>query len=416
MEIPAHGEDIIMMTGTMPPMLMEHAENNLAVPPLVDLRVLLQFCQAVQSYGDSVGSHDEVAARLRTLNATLADLRNLATLCRFAVLGHPHAFQRLADEMHCLSVDFDGPLDDTEGEFAEDEPDTRTDMTAAIDLFAGASFISKGDCERRDRLVVALVHAIEAAIAFPVTFSAEAAAYIGQGTGDISPLFASIVIANATRRLLESDSQCIPLAPRDTRARLECMARRWMRSNPVTSFFDTISGPRIARVVHWEDPARTRPDDARYGDPVTLLLRRDDAEERRDGMEMSSSCAGMEGLAVMFCPHQPAPVLRVVEDGLEVRVPEFASTGPIAVLKQNADFTKVGQVIDAWFSWYPTEMQASIFESVRMDMWAYPYAFGRPILEIAKTFRNGDGLVPVGTMPATMPLSRVPVPSTGGAR
>lgn len=404
------------MTGTMPPMLMEHAENNLGVPPLVDSRVLLQFCQAVQSYGDSVGSHDEVAAKLRVLNATLADLRNVATLCRFAVLGHPHSFQRLYDEMHCLSVDFRGPFSDSDGECSEDEPDTRTDLTAAIDLFTGASFISKGDCERRDRLIGALVHAIEAAIAFPVTFSVEAATYIGQGTGDISPLFASIVIANATRRLLESDYRCIPLAPGNTRTRLERMGRRWMRSNPVTAFFDTVSGPRVVRIVRWEEPAGTTLDDAHFGDPVTLLLHRREPEFQQDGMKECPDDNGLSDLGVVFCPHQPTPVLRIVEDGLEVRVPEFACTGPIAVVKKSADFTGVGQIIDTWFSWYPTEMQASIFGSVRMDQWAYPFAFRRPVIEISKFPRSISGRVPTGTSPVTRPTAaRVPVTVSGAS-
>lgn len=397
-------------------MLMEHAENNLAVPTLIDRRVLLQFCQAVQSYGDSVGSHDEVAARLRALNATLADLRNLATLCRFAVLGHPHSFQRLYDEMHCLSVDFRSALSDTDAECSEDEPDTRTDLTAAIDLFAGASFISKDDCERRDRLIGALVHAIQAAIAFPVTFSVEAAAYIGQGTGAISPLFASIVIANATRRLLESDYCCIPLAPRNTRARLERMARRWMRSNPVTAFFDKVSGPRVVRIVRWEEPADTRLDDAHFGDPVTLLLHRREPEFQQDGRKECPDDNGFSGLGVVFCPHQPAPVLRIMEDGLQVRVPQFACTGPIAVVKKSADFAGVGQVIDTWFSWYPTEMQASIFGSVRMDLWAYPFAFGRPIIEILNIPRSiSGGPVPSGTSSASRPAARGSVALSGAS-
>ena len=53
-----------------------------------------------------------------------------------------------------------------------------------------------------------------------------------------------------------------------------------MCANPVDLFFHTISGPRLRRIVHWEDPERRRPDAARVGDRVTLLLR--DHDERKD--------------------------------------------------------------------------------------------------------------------------------------
>jgi len=401
-----------MTTTTLanPMLMMEHAENTLGVPPLVAPSVLLNFCQAVQSYAASIGAQDEVSVKLRILQATLGDLRNLGIMSRFAILGHPHSFARVLDEMYCISVDFPtGPLEiDKHGEFCEDELDTRVDLTAALDLFAGASFVSKDDRAQRDALVVALVRAIEAAIAFPVTYSVEAATFIGKGTGEISPLHASIVIANATRRLLQGDYLCIPRAPRDLRDRLEHMARHWMRSNPITTFFDVVSGPRLRRIVHWEDPSRSQPDDARVGDPVTLLLDRrgmSSTDQATPSMSMSMSTTApdqvdaygdpcgddLRGLSVMFCPHQPAPVVRIVEDGLEVRVPEGAVTGPLAVVHSKPDFTKVGVVIDDYFRRYPTETNASIFGMARMDMWAWPFAFGRPILEIMASTDSKPG-------------------------
>jgi hypothetical protein len=189
--------------------LMEHPENTLAVPPLVDEQVLMQFCQAIQIYADGAGMHNEAAEKLRNLQATLANLRNPAKLCRFAILDHPFAFARVIDEMHCLSVDFPSdPLeeqDDGVGEFQEDEPDNRVQLAAAVDLFAGAAFVSKDNHCQRDRFIVGIVRAIEDAIAFPVTFAAEAARYVGQETTEFSSEYASIVIGNATQRLIESD-------------------------------------------------------------------------------------------------------------------------------------------------------------------------------------------------------------------
>jgi hypothetical protein len=99
----------------------------------------------------------------------------------------------------------------------------------------------------------------------------------------------------------------------------------------------------------------------------------------------------LRDLSVMFCPHQPAPVVRIVEDGLEVRVPEGAVTGPIAVVHSKPDFTKVGVVIDDYFRRYPTETNASIFGMARMDVWAWPFAFGRPILEIMASTDSKPG-------------------------
>ena len=41
-----------------------------------------------------------------------------------------------------------------------------------------------------------------------------------------------------------------------------------MRNNPVDKFFAVIAGRNVRRIVHWEDPQRTRPDDARVGDKI----------------------------------------------------------------------------------------------------------------------------------------------------
>jgi hypothetical protein len=84
----------------------------------------------------------------------------------------------------------------------------------------------------------------------------------------------------------------------------------------------------------------------------------------------------------MFSPHAPAPVVRVVDDGLQVLVPEGSRTGPIAVIKKTPDFAGVKSLIAGYADQFPIEWSLSVFSSVRMDRWAFPDAFGLPILEI----------------------------------
>jgi hypothetical protein len=156
-----------------------------------------------------------------------------------------------------------------------------------------------------------------------------------------------------------------------------------MCANPVTEFFKVISGPKVCRIVHWEDPSRDQPDDALVGDPVILLLRPFGGDKAE-----SADCGcgeGLRDLGVMFCPHQPAEVVRVVENGLQVKVPESACTGPVAVVRKTPDFTSVWNLIVKYAQEYPVELASSVFSSIRMDVWAYPVAFGRPIIEIRPT-------------------------------
>jgi hypothetical protein len=214
-----------------------------------------------------------------------------------------------------------------------------------------------------------------------VAFSAEAAAYVGEGTVDLFPAHTHFVIENATLRLLEGDKKCAPRLPKEVRVRLRCLARKWLTSNPVTEFLDAVSGPRVDRVVRWEDPNVLQPDDATTGDRVTLLL---DRRRDRAGDSGTDCCDDdLDGLAVMFCPHQPAPVVRTVDDGLQVLVPERARTGPVAVVRTSHDFAPVRALISDYARCFPLEWSLSIFGYVRMDMWAFPYAFGHPIIEIS---------------------------------
>ena len=373
-------------SSTAAPMpMMEHAESTLAVPPLVEDRVLLRFCGAVNSYATGANLQDEAAEKLSELQSALTNLVNLAVLCRLAILGHPHSFARVIDEMHCLAVDFPSdPLEvpDGEGDFCDDETDDRIQLAAAIDLFAGATFVSKVDPCQRDRFIIGLVRAIENAVAFPVAFSAEAAAYVGAGAGNLSATHASIVIGNATRRLIEGDKKCAPRIPAKISRRLRRLACQWMMINPVTAFFAAVSGPQVCRIVRWSDPTGDGPNLVHIGDPVTLLLARDAADKSECDPPGMSCCANLQRFGVMFCPHQPAAVVRVVEDGLEVRVPQGATTGPVAVVQNAPDFSPVWTIIVQYAAEYPSELSASVFGYVRMDMWCYPFAFGPPIIKI----------------------------------
>jgi hypothetical protein len=370
--------------------MMEHPEPTISVPPLVDDHVLVQFFEAVQDYADGVGLHDEAAASLRLLRNRLDTLRNLAVLCRLAIVGNPDSLARVTEEMNCVAIDFPAdPLPGVEGdgEPHEDEPDTRAVLTAAIDLFAGASFASKDKPEQRDRFIIGIVRAIEDAIGFPTAVASEAAAYLGDAAPGQAPLHAVLVIANATSRLIESDRKCVPRVPWEIRRRLHCLARMWMRKNPVDEFFNVISGPKVRRIVHWEDPGRVRPDDARAGDPLTLLVAEYGERCRSDSME---------GMVAMFCPHQPAPIIRRVGDGLQVRVPQLARSGPIAIVRREPDFSSVQRLIAEYAGEWPLEWGMSIFAVARMDVWAYPEAFGPPRLEILPIDKRNAGALSAG--------------------
>jgi hypothetical protein len=349
---------------------MEHPETTVSALALVNQREVLYFCQAVQAYADRTGAHEEAARALRVLRARLDTLQNLASLCRLAIVGDAYSLARVTDELYCLSVDYPAdPLESLPGEAEphEDELDERVVLGPAIDLFAGAAFASKDKPEQRDRFVIGIVRAIEVAIAFPVTFSAEAATQVGHGDGTVQPLHARLVIANATQRVIDGDLACVPRVPLEIRRRLYCLARMWMQDNPVDEFFAAVAGPKVREIVHWEDPARDQPDDARVGDPVTLLL--------EHGATTDTCCGAPADHVVMFCPHAPAPVVRVVRGGLEVRVPEHSRTGPIAVLVKSPDFAPVKALIARYSNCFPVEWSTSIFAVVRMDVWAFPTAF-----------------------------------------
>jgi hypothetical protein len=356
---------------------MEHPKVTLFVPPLVDERILTRFCQAVQSYADAQGNPGEAAARLRELRARLSNLRNLASLCRLAILGHPHSFLRVIDEMNYISSDFPRePFEPPEEEEKEEksERDDRVQLSAAIDLLAGAAFVSKNDHEQRNRFIICMVRAIAEAIAFPVTFADEAATYLGQKMDTLAKSHASIVIANATQRLLQSDRKGVPEPPVGVRTRLERLAHKWMRANPVTEFFNAVTGPPLAGILE-----SVEPDDAGVADLVTLRLRPSSSGEKI-----------LHDVGVMFCPHEPAAVVQVLKHGLQVRVPAKARTGPIAIVRKGGAslFTHVIDLLTRYADEYPVEWLYSVFSFVPMPRWAYPTAFGEPIIEIKEVPRT----------------------------
>ena len=360
---------------------MEHAENTLGVPPLVDQRILSQFCRAVQHYADGVGYHDQAAEKLRNLRARLEALRDLAKLCRLAVLGHRNSFERVCDEMRCIAADFpSGPLCGKPDDISrEDEPEVRVQFGAVVDLLAGAAFVSKDDPALCDRLIIGLVRAVEDAIAYPVGCADEAAAYVGEGANDLSPTHCALVIANATKRLLEGDLRCDPLVPCDISARLEGLAHKWMCANPVTELFRALTGPQLDRIVE-----AVRPDDAHVGDRVTLFLDPSCVEA------LPQEDLSLEELAtaivVLFCPREPARIVGFSKDQLRVEVPKNARTGPVAVVRGPERFSPadVNFLLQRYACEYPVEWFYSVFSAIPMYRWAYPVAFGRPLIEITQ--------------------------------
>jgi hypothetical protein len=379
---------------------MEHPVNSLQVPPLVDRRLLMQFCTAVQRYADGVGRRSEADDKVRELKARLTNLTQLAQLCRLAILGHPNSFERVLDELTCLAADFPAdPLDagecpDVE---VEDEPDDRYHFATVVDLLAGAAFVSKDNSAQRDRLIIGIIRAVEDAICYPLAFSSEAAEYVGEGDGRLSSSHVAMAIGNATGRLIERDKSCDPVVAPDIRLRLEGLAMKWMAANPVTEMFRALTGPRWTGALESIDP-----DDVKVGDRVTLTLRCDCAS---DTMKASTDAPAASRLGdnvfVLFCPAQPATVIKATANTLLVEVPRNARTGPIALVRK-PDLTDVKYLLARYACWYPVEWFYSLFSFIGMGKWAYPVAFGPPLVEItevpqdvAVTAHNSDG--PVGT-------------------
>jgi hypothetical protein len=299
--------------------------------------------------------------------------------------------------MRCIAADF--PCEPLKGCKEQDDfciqPENCAALAGAIDLFAGAAFVSKDDPGQRDRFIMSIAQAVEDAIAFPVTFAAEAAVYEGASAKELSPSHAAIVIGNATLRLIDRDTKCIPRLPESVRSGIERLAGKWMRANPVTAFFEAISGPAVLRIMHWETSSRDRPCDAIAGDPLILLL-----SPMKAG---NCLCEDLpRSLGVMFSPHQPAEIMRIIENGFQVRVPEKAQTGPVAVVRRTPDFSRVDGLLTEYSREYPAAFSSSIFSLARIDKWAFPVAFGCPILRITQMPKSAT----VTAFTAAGPLSK----------
>jgi Galactose oxidase-like, Early set domain len=347
---------------------MEHAQDTVGVAPFLDDRVLATFCRAVQTYADGQGAGAYATAKLAAVQAHLQNLVDLASLCRYAVLGEPRAVARVLDEMQCIAVDFPSdPLSMQPATTMTAPPDARTQLAAAVDLFAGAAFVSAGDHDRLQRFVLGLVRAIENAVAFPLAVADEAATYVGEGDGSLAPRHAAIAIANATQRLLENDVNCTPAAPPGFSQRLEALAQSWIEANPVTALLDALTGGAPNDTV-----ASVAPTTAKVGDAVTLQL------------NGSATVAGDS--VVMFCPHQPAEIVSSQDHQLQVVIPDSARSGPVSVVRPPTPTTldDISALSAKFASDYPAEWALSVFTMIPLSSWAYPAAFSRaPAVDVA---------------------------------
>jgi hypothetical protein len=354
---------------------LEHALDTLFVPPLLDDRVLLRFCRAVETYAATQGGADAATVKLGEMRAALQSLVDLGSLCRLAARGDSRSFARMQDELECLAVDFpDPPLEMVEHDMGPCDPDPRTQLAAAVDLFAAAAFVSKGDPARLSRYVTAIVRAIENAVAFPLAFADEAAAYVGEGDGTLAPPLATVAVANAALRLLRNDTDCTPAAPVAFCARLEGLAARWIEANPVSGLFELLTGPSLKA-----PPFSLSPGAAQVGETVTIKL------ERGYGVRDDS-------LVVMCCPHLPARILNRREKTVEldIEVPEGARSGPVALVEHPSPqgVEQLVCLIQQYQADYPVEWALSGLGFIPLDEWCYPVAFtDAPRLEVVQVPR-----------------------------
>lgn len=363
---------------------MEEAVDTIGVPALVDGRTLAQFCQAIQQYADRNGLHEQAQEKIQDLLARLNKLQKLAQLCRLSVLGLPHACERVRDELECVAVDFPTtpicpPDDDDDMDGGDDANIAPAQLSAALDLMAGAAFVSKDDPAQRDRFIIGIVRAVEDAICFPVTYAPEAAAYLSGGISRHVAAQIETVIAIATSRFLEGDLACDPRSPEQVRARLETLACKWMRANPVTELLCALTGPR------WDGALQTiQPSSANIGDEITLEMRVTCADQTVNPNDARAQVAPKD-LKVLFCPRQPAKIMRYSGGQIVVTVPPGSRSGPIAVVR-DFGLTLFGDIIyllDRYACEYPSEWFNSVFTLIPMWQWAYPVAFGEPCIKIA---------------------------------
>jgi hypothetical protein len=175
------------------------------------------------------------------------------------------------------------------------------------------------------------------------------------------PQHAAMAIANATLRLLEDDDSCTPQAPAGFRRRLESLAERWIRANPVTALMDAMTDAKLQGAITGISPAV-----ARVGDTVTLELNAAGSESR-------------DNLIAMFCPHQPAKIISSLERSIQLEVPDRAQSGPVAVVRRPPQQTldDISSLQQSFQNDYPIEWMLSAFTLMPLYMWAYPVAFSQ---------------------------------------
>lgn len=350
---------------------MEHPEDTIFVPPLVDERILSRFERALRMHAQATNVESEMAEKLRDLRTRLEGLVNLASLCRLAVLGEPHALARVTDELQCLVVDYPDSLPDLPAsEYSNGSPHDDGRFAAAFDLLAGAAFAAQAPSKGLESSVVAIVRALESAVAYPLAFADATAAYLNEGDGAVSPKQARIAVANAAERILASDLHCDPGAPAWFRQRLGRLARRWLEGNPVTLLLGALTDPGLAG-------ASVCPESARVGELVTL--------------EWGADVQDPSSVVAVFSPHQPAKVLGAFARRMQVEVPEGARSGTIAIVRKPdlKDLDEISELAKRYEDAYGPDWTASVFGTIPLGQWAYAAAFrGAPCVEVTQPPRS----------------------------
>ncbi len=362
----------------------EHVPDTMYVVPLVDERIVLQFCKAVHLCAEDKGVGKEIEAKLNQIKLRLETIVNLATLSRYALLGEARSLLQFTDEIQCLVHEFpdhkegshhthepaaiqhsDGSGHSPEG---AGNPVTGINLAAATDLFAGATFISKGDPEKMLSYVQAIVQTVEKAVAFPLFFAKEAATYLGEGDEQVTRQHAGIVMSNAVQRLLTDHVDCSPSVPSGFHRYLSYLAEKWVKENLVTTLFDTLKKALLP--VNCFHSALVRP-----GDILEIE------------MEKNATSLQADEVIVLFTPHQVAKIVSIKQQVIQVEVPRFSQTGPVLVLSKKAEglFKPVEIVENAFKHQYPNEWENSLFSSVPFNKWAYPLFFkDAPVISVTQ--------------------------------
>jgi hypothetical protein len=139
--------------------------------------------------------------------------------------------------------------------------------------------------------------------------------------------------------------------------------------------FDALVGPQLDRIIQ-----AVTPDDVKPGDQVVLQLRPDCVASPRVTGPRDDQQGGVYAL---FCPTQMAKVLSQGDGRVEVLVPAYARTGPVALVRKPS-LEDVEYLLSRYACEFPAEWAASLFSFIPMWKWAYPTAFGCPVVEVTQ--------------------------------